>query len=148
MLTCLCAHAIWAGTVSLKLTYASHYSSDFVMYYWHNGYSEEINNLERWLESTYLIHILVTQSIVETHFITSHAILGKGKVNSRLGQQTWERGCPGLVSGSLCIGKDRSTIHLTCLSAVPPTVLSPAYCWWKFKDLLLPFLSLSHSPSL
>ena len=58
------------------------------MYHWHNGYSEEIHNLERWLESTDLIHILVTQSIVETHFITSHAILGKSKVNSYLEQQT------------------------------------------------------------
>lgn len=95
------------------------------MYHWHNGYSEEIHNLERWLESTDLIHILVTQSIVETHFITSHAILGKSKVNSCLEQQTWEKCCPGLISYSLFADEDRSKISLTCFSCAPPAPISP-----------------------
>lgn len=69
-----------------------------------------MHNLERWLESTDLIHVLVTQSILETHFTTSHAGLGKGKVNSRLGQQTWERGSPGLVSYSLSADNNRNAI--------------------------------------
>lgn len=92
----------------MKLTCASHYSSDFVIYHRYNGYSEEIHNLERWLESTDFIHVLVTHSILETHFITSHA--GLGKVNSCLGQQTWERGSLDLLSYLLSADNNRNTI--------------------------------------